>query len=103
MSKRDIIIQLHWTGRTKSETIKLLKVAKSTVYHVVKRFKELGRSEDRPRSGRISTARSKLVIKTVRERVWTNPKRSARQMAKNVNVSVTLLKRFIKNDLKILP
>ena len=52
MSKREAIIQLHCAGRTNSEIIKLLKVAKSNVYHVVNRFKELGASEDRPRSGR---------------------------------------------------
>ena len=73
MSKREAIIQLHCAGRTNSDIIKLLKVAKSTVYHVVNRFKELGRSEDRPRSGRLRTARTKKVIKAVRERVKRNP------------------------------
>ena len=56
MSKREAIIQLHCVGRTNSEIIKLSKVAKSTMYHVVDRFKELGTSEDRPRSGRPCTA-----------------------------------------------
>ena len=37
MSKREAIIQLHCAGKTNSEIIKLLKVAKSTVYHVVNR------------------------------------------------------------------
>ena len=69
MSKREAIIQLHCAGRTNSVIIKLLKVAKSTVYHVFNRFKELGTSEDRPRSGRPRTARTKKVIKAVRERV----------------------------------
>ena len=35
MNKREAIIQLHCAGRTNSEIIKLLKVAKSNVYHVV--------------------------------------------------------------------
>ena len=56
MRKIEAIIQLHCVGRTNSEMIKLFKVAKSTVYHVVKRFKELGTSEDRPRGGRPRTA-----------------------------------------------
>ena len=59
------IIRLHCAGRTNSEIIKLMKVAKYTVYHVLKRFKELGTSEDRPRSGRLHTARIKKMIKTV--------------------------------------
>ena len=58
----------------------LLKVAKSTVYHVLKWFKQLGTSEDRARSGRPRTARSKKLIIAVQERVRRNPKRSARQI-----------------------
>ena len=97
MSKKEVIIQLHCAGRTN------LKVAKSTFNHVAKRFKELGTSEDRPRSGRPRTARSKKMIKAVQEKVRRNPKKSARQMAKGINVSVASMKRIIENDLKLLP
>ena len=84
MSKREATIQLHCTGRTNSEIIKLLKMVKSTVYHVVKRFKDLSTSEDRPRSGRLRTARPKKIIKAVQEKIKRNLKRSARQLAKAV-------------------
>ena len=46
MTRREAIIQLHCAGRINSEIIKLLKVAKSNVYHVVNRFKELGTQQD---------------------------------------------------------
>ena len=59
-----------------------MKVAKSTVYYAVNMFKELSTCKDRPRNGRPRTARSKKVIKAVRERVRRNPKESATQMAK---------------------
>ena len=49
MSKRQAIIQRNCSGRTNSDIIKLLKVSKSTVYHLVKTFKELGTSEDHSR------------------------------------------------------
>ena len=97
------IIQLHCAGRTNSEITKLLKVAKSTLYHVVNRFKELGTSEDRPRSGRPHTARSKRVIKTVLERVWRRSKRSARQMTKDIIMSAVLMRITFKNDLQLSP
>ena len=103
MSKREAIIQLHCAGRTNSEIIKLLKVAKSTVYHVVNRFKELGTSEDRPRSGRPHTAQTKKVIKAVQERVRRNPKRSVRQMAKDMNVSVTSMRTIMTKVLQLFP
>ena len=97
MTKRDLIIKLHCTGRTNSETIKLLKVAQFTVYHVKNRFKEIGTSEDHPRSGRPRTARTKKVIKAVRERMRRNPTRSAKQMAKDMNVSVIAMRTIVKN------
>ena len=77
--------------------------AKSTVYHVVKTFKKLDASEDRSRSESPHSARPSTMIKSVQERVRRNRKRSARQIAKDMNVSVTLMRRIIKNDLKLLP
>ncbi|XP_076042036.1 uncharacterized protein LOC143025940 [Oratosquilla oratoria] len=103
MSQREAIIQLHRAGKTNSEIIKLLKVAKSTVYHVVNRFKELGTSEDRPRSGRPRTARTKKVVNAVRERMRRNPKRSIRKLAKDMNVSNTLMRTIVRKDLRLSP
>ena len=91
MSKREVIIQLHCSGRKNTEIIKLLKGAKSTVYHVVDRLKELGTYEDHPTSGKLRTARIKNGIKAVEERVKRGPKRSVRQMAKDINVSTLTL------------
>lgn len=103
MSQREAIIQLHRAGKTNSEIIKLLKVAKSTVYHVVNRFKELGTSEDRPRSGRPRTARTKKVVNAVRERMRRNPKRSIRKLAKDMNVSNTSMRTIVRKDLRLSP
>ena len=68
-------------GKDKLRYFKLLKVVKSTVYHVVKKLKELDKSEDHFRSGRPRTALTKKVIKVFRERVRRNAKSTARQMA----------------------
>ncbi|XP_076044978.1 uncharacterized protein LOC143027553 [Oratosquilla oratoria] len=103
MSQREAIIELHRAGKTNSEIIKLLKVAKSTVYHVVNRFKELGTSEDRRRSGRPRTARTKKVVNAVRERMRRNPKRSIRKLAKDMNVSNTSMRTIVRKDLRLSP
>ena len=58
--------------------IKLLKLAKSTVYHVMKTYNELGTSKDHPKGGRPRTALSKKMIKIDQKRLRRNPKRSAR-------------------------
>ena len=64
MSKTEAAIQLHCAGKTSLEIIKLLNVAKSIVYHIMKRFKQLSTSEDRPRSRRPGSARSEVICKT---------------------------------------
>ena len=71
-------------------------MAKSTVYLLVKRFKEFDTSENRPRYGRPRTARSKKMIKAVQERVRRNPKRSERNMVKDMNLSVRSMRTIIK-------
>ena len=64
-----------------------MKKAKSTVYHVVKGFKAFGTSEivlgvdDH-------AVWSKKMIKSIQESVRKDPKRSARQMTKDMIVSV---------------
>ena len=68
----------------------------------MKRFKELGTSGYCPRSGIPHTAPSKKIVKAVQERVRRNPKKSARQMTEDINVSVSM-RRSIKSDLKLLP
>ena len=52
MSKKKPSLSSIVLGRQTLEIIKFLKVPKSTVYHVVNRFKELGTSEDCTRSER---------------------------------------------------
>ena len=54
------------------------------------KFKELGTYQDHPRSGRLRTACTQKV----------NPKRSARKMGKNMNVSVASMITIFKNNFK---
>ena len=52
MSKQEAIIKLHYVGKTNSVIIKLSKMCKSMIHHVVNRFTEVGTSEDHLRNGR---------------------------------------------------
>ena len=51
-AKHAAIIELHHAGKTNSEIVKLLKAARSTVYYIVTRFRELKSTEDHPQCGR---------------------------------------------------
>ena len=62
-AKRAAIIELHHTGKTNSEIVKLLKAAISTVYYTVTRFQELKSTEDHPQCGRPqSSGRCKMSL-----------------------------------------
>lgn len=103
MAKREAIIELHRAGKKNSEIVKLIKAPRSTVYHTVKRFNELGNAADRPRSGRPRTARTPKLVNAVKARVRRNPKRSMRRMARDMDVSEKNMRNVVKTDLKLSP
>ena len=74
MNQRKAIIQLFCAGKTNPEIVKILKAPKSTVRDAVKRYKELGTSDNCPRSGQPHTAHTPTKIKAIRERIRRNPK-----------------------------
>ena len=81
MTKCDVIIELDRARKSISKIIKQLKVPKSTVYGVVRRYKELGNTKNCPESRRYRSCRTKSNIKAVRKRVRRYSKRSLRKMA----------------------
>ena len=67
----------------------------------IKSFKERGDLSDCLRCGRPRSQRSKSMIKCIRERIWRNPRRSIRLLAKTANMSPRTLRRLVHKDLKI--
>ena len=100
--KRAAIIELHRSGKTHSEIVKLLKAPRSTVYLTLSRYRELGSTKDRPRSGRPRSSRTPEMINAVRVRIRRNPKRSMRGMARDMKVSEKTIRNIVKKDLKML-
>ena len=52
MSKCEAILELHRTGRSNPEILKLTKAPKSIISDTVNHYLKLGTSEDHPRCGR---------------------------------------------------
>ena len=73
MSQREAIIQLFCAGKTNPEIVKILNTPKSTVWDAVNRYKELGTSDDYPRSGQPQTAHTSTKIKAIREQIRSSP------------------------------
>ena len=102
--KRNAILQLHLHGKTNSEICKVLKsgnVTRCLVYRTVKRYKDTGTVEDRPRSGRPRDKRTPRMLKALKNRIKRNPRRCQKKLALQMNVSRQTMQRALKKDLKL--
>lgn len=85
-SKREAIIALFKSGMEPPKIAERLKSPRSTVFQTIKRFQELGSSEDRSRSGRPRTVNTAAVRNKLRLRLKRNPRRSLRNTARDLNM-----------------
>ena len=102
MSKREVL-QIQLQRKDKLRDYEAVEGDQIQSLSCCKIFKEPETPEDRPRSERTRTGRSNMTIKSVQQRLRRNPKRSTRQMSKDMNVNMTSIRSIIKNDLKLLP
>ena len=89
INQRKAIIQLFCAGKTNPKNVKILKAPKSTVRDAVNQYKELGTSDDRPKSGQPRTACTPTKIKAIRERIRRSAKwirRNPRKMTKDLKI-----------------
>ena len=93
-------INLHKKGLKNRKIAKALRINRSTVWRTLKRFGERGDATDRPRSGRLRTARTKKRIKAVEEKIRRCPKRSIRKMAKELKIFERTMRKLVTDDLK---
>lgn len=98
---RGAVISLHKSGHSPSQILKLLRkrVSRSFVYKTLKRFRETGSLNDRPRSGRPRTKSTSATIRRVKQLLRRNPRRSMKSMSKDLGVSPTTAFRIAKKYL----
>ena len=97
--KRDQIVALKEVGLTNKRISKQLNVSIKTVYNVLKRFKETASTATKSIPGRKRSVRTKRLVDTIRKKVSRNPRRSIRQMAKDLKVSRRTVGRVVKEGL----
>ena len=93
---RKSIISLHQQNKRQIEIVRLLNVSKSVVSKAIKRFKELGHTKDRPRSGRPRTANTPANRKLIRDRIRRNFRRSMRQMVREIGIDEHSVRHIVK-------
>ena len=72
---------------------------RTTVWNIVKKFKETGTTLDKPGRGRKRTVRTLKFVKNTRENLRRNPRRSHQKLAAQANVSNSTMYRVMKDDL----
>ncbi len=101
---RVAIIALHRCGFSNARihtTLKPLKINLRFVQRTVKRYQETCDVEDRRRSGRPRSARTKAAVHAVRERINRNPLRKQKLLAKQMNIAPRTMSRILRADLGI--
>lgn len=101
--RRVAIIELHNVGTRNCDIARQLHIPSSRVSETIRRYQQLGTTEDRPRSGRprsVNTPRNRSVI---RKKITRNPRRSMRRMALELGVSRESVRTIIKKEFKLHP
>ena len=99
-NKNKLIIDLAMNGTTPKDTAKMINKPLSIVYTVIKRFQMTGCVKRKPDSGFRRSVRTPQLIKAVKSRIFRNPVRSMKKMAKKLSVSQYNIRNVVSKDLK---
>ena len=103
LEKRNIIVELFKARNSRQNISKSLKVNRMLVWRTLKRYEETWDIQNRPDQGRPRTARTAKLVKSTREKIRRNPKRSVHNLAKKSNVSYRTMSTVLRSDLKMSP
>ena len=101
---RSKIIALFETGSSKKEIFQKLKngkVSPKLIYRTIKRYNGTGSLSDKPRSGRPRSVRTPALKNKVRCRIFRNPRRSIRKMAREFSVNHETMRKLVVEDLEL--
>ena len=99
----ETLVSLHKKSESNSTIAKELQIRRETVWKVVKKFREIGQTSNRPGQGRKITVRTKRIAKNTREKLRINSRRSATKLAAEAGISQASIRRILKQDLKTFP
>ena len=101
---RALVVRLDAQGKTQPQitaALKPFKMNRVFVWKTLKRYRETGKIEDRPRSGRPRSKRTPAVIKAVREKIRRNPVRRQSDLAKSYGMCRRSMQSLLQDDLKV--
>ena len=100
---RNIVIKFHKSGESDSEIAKRLKMNRTTVWKITKKFQEIGTKLDREGRGRKRTVRTPQLIKNTREKLRRNSRRSCTNLAAAAGVGKSTMHQLLRKHLGVKP
>jgi len=98
-AKRNAVIELYRAGHSAKDITNLLKYNKSTVWYIIKRYRERGESTRKMHKARSDKKRTETFIKDLKTAVEANPGTPMTVHAKNMDVGVSTISRAINRDM----
>jgi cation transport regulator ChaB len=102
--RRAAIIALYLKGNSPTLIIKkmgLTRQQRSTVYNVIRNYKDRGSYERQKSSTSRKTLARKVATNCIRNKIARNPVRSQRKLAAEHGVSAMMINRILKDDLHL--
>lgn len=100
-SQRVSVIELFKSGMKTSDIVRTTGYSQRNVYNYVKRFKETGCVQDKPRSGRPTTVTTPEMVNKVRCRIKRNPEQSMRKMSRDLGIDEKSVRIITKDKLNL--
>ncbi len=103
---RQIIVRTFQRGERQADIFRRFNpdgVSRQFISKTIKRWRETGTTDDRPRSGRPRSARTAQLVHKVRERFRRNRRRSVRKLAEKLDTPRTTVRRIVKDDIGLKP
>ena len=99
-ARRSAVLELHRAGHSKANIVRLLKYPKSTVYAVVKRYKETREDNRKSHKPRLDKIHSPRFVAGLKRSIDANPGKSQTELVRTRNVSTRTVRRAINKDLE---
>lgn len=100
LQKRTAIVELFKSGKTSPDIAKTLNINRMLVWRSLKWFKSTGDIVNQPGQGRPHSARTPKLVKSTREKLRRNPRRSLRNFAKKGKVPIGTMSTILHTDLQ---
>lgn len=102
-SERRAVTRFSALGYSSTRISEVLGIPRSTVIYTLKRYKDTGSHENKPKVGRPVSVSTQGAVNKIRKRLGRNSKRSMRKMAASLGMARETVRKIIRKKLQMYP